>query len=209
MGTTRCKKDSLGEMDSLCSSKSVGGMGFRDIQKFNNALLAKQVWRLVHQKDTLLFKVFNARYFPNCSVLDAPIHPKCSYAWRSILQALEVIEKGAIWRVWSGQQIEAWKHRRLPDPCYSKIITLRVDSIVSRVGDLFYANTRTWDPGKLVANFYPWEAEMVSRVHVSEVCEEDLLVWPFTTDGNYSVKSTYRLLASEEWNANPSSSTIT
>ena len=102
MGTTRCKKDSLGEMDSLCSSKSVGGMGFRDIQKFNNALLAKQVWRLVHQKDTLLFKVFNARYFPNCSVLDAPIHPNCSYAWRNILQALEVIEKGAIWRVWSG-----------------------------------------------------------------------------------------------------------
>ena len=97
----------------------------------------------------------------------------------------------------------------LPDPCYSKIITLRVNSIVSRVGDLFYANIRTWDPGKLVANFYPWEAKMVSRVHVSEVCEEDLLVWPFTTDGNYSVKSTYRLLASGEWNANLSSSTIT
>ncbi|KAK7835049.1 hypothetical protein CFP56_023879 [Quercus suber] len=44
---------------------------------------------------------------------------------------------------------------------------------------------------------------MVSRVHVSEVYEEDLLVWPFMTDGNYSVKSAYRLLASDEWNANP------
>ena len=50
-------------------------MGFRDIQNFNNALLAKQVWRLVHEIDTLLCKVFSAQYFPNCSVLDTPIHP--------------------------------------------------------------------------------------------------------------------------------------
>ena len=35
------------------------------------------------------------------------------------------------------------------------------------------------------------------------------MVWPFTTDGNYSVKSAYCLLASEEGNANSSPSTIT
>ena len=185
------------------------GMGFRDIKKFNNALLVKHVWRLVHQKDTLLYKVFSAWYFLNCSVLDALIHLKRSYAWRSILQAREVIEKCAIWRVGSGLQIEVWKHRWLPDPCYSKIINPGADSSISRVCDLFCSNTRTWDPGKLAATFYPWEAKMVSRGHVSEVCEEDLLVWPFTTDGNYSVKNAYRLLASDEWNANPSSSTIT
>ena len=50
---------------------------------------------------------------------------------------------------------------------------------------------------------------MVRRVHVSEVYEEDLLVWPFTTEGNSSLKSAYRLLALEEGNANPSSSTVT
>ena len=49
---------------------------------------------------------------------------------------------------------------------------------------------------------------MVSQIQVSEVGKEDLLVWPFMTDGNYSVKSAYRLLASEEGNANLSSSAI-
>ena len=59
-------------------------------------MLAKQVWHFIHNKDTLVYKVFSAKYFPNGSVLDAPVHPKSSYAWKSILQAREVIHKGAI-----------------------------------------------------------------------------------------------------------------
>ena len=73
------------------------GMGFWGFQKFNNAMLTKQVWCLIHAKGTLLYKVFSAKYF--LSILEAPIHPKCSYTWSNILQAQEVINKGAIWRV--------------------------------------------------------------------------------------------------------------
>ena len=60
----------------------MGGMSFRDIQKFNNALLAKQVWRLLHEKETLVFKVFSAKYFPSGNILDGHVHPRCSYEWR-------------------------------------------------------------------------------------------------------------------------------
>ena len=45
-----------------------------------------------------MFKVFSAKYFPSGNIFDSNVHPQCSHAWRSILQACDVINKGAIWR---------------------------------------------------------------------------------------------------------------
>ena len=84
-GNGETKKIHWVKWSSLCSSKSIGGMGFRNLQKFNNAMLAKQVWHLIHDKDTLVYKVFSAKYFLEGSILDAPVHPKSSYAWKSIM----------------------------------------------------------------------------------------------------------------------------
>ena len=70
---------------NLCSPKSLGGIGFRDLRQFNNELLGKQVWRLYHEKDTLLYKIFKSKYFPNGNIFDIEINPRCSFAWKSIL----------------------------------------------------------------------------------------------------------------------------
>ena len=38
---------------------------------FNDAMLEKQVWRLFHEKNSLVYKVFRAKYFQSNNVFDA------------------------------------------------------------------------------------------------------------------------------------------
>jgi hypothetical protein len=43
--------------------KTDGGMGFRDFQSFNKALLAKQYWRLWLTPNSLLSQIMEAKYY--------------------------------------------------------------------------------------------------------------------------------------------------
>lgn len=40
--------------DKLCLSKQERGLGFQDLGCFNQALLARQTWRILHFQDSLL-----------------------------------------------------------------------------------------------------------------------------------------------------------
>ena len=90
--------------EKLCQAKNCGGMGFKEIEKFNDALLAKQVWRMLKNPESLCHRVFKAQFFPDCSILEANPLINGSYAWKSILSARDVVRKGMVWRIGDGKQ---------------------------------------------------------------------------------------------------------
>ena len=53
------------------------------------------------------------------------------------------------------------------------------------ISNLFFTGTRRWDEELFDCNFYPWEAEVINGIHVSQVVDMDMLVWPLTPDGMY------------------------
>uniref|UniRef100_A0A453KW74 Uncharacterized protein n=1 Tax=Aegilops tauschii subsp. strangulata TaxID=200361 RepID=A0A453KW74_AEGTS len=71
--------------EKMCAPKREGGLGFRDLQAFNQALLAKQAWRILTSPSSLVARVLKARYFRDSSILTATCPSNASYTFRSIL----------------------------------------------------------------------------------------------------------------------------
>lgn len=69
----------------LTKPKERGGLGFMDIQLFNQALLAKIAWRIITVPDCLLARILKGKYCHNRSFINATVPSVCSHGWRIIL----------------------------------------------------------------------------------------------------------------------------
>ena len=88
----------------------MSGMSFQDLAMFNDSLLAKQVWRLLQNKTSIIYRVFKACFFPNCTIMEAKDLRSRSYSWRSILKGRDVIQRGSHWRIGDGRKVKIWQH---------------------------------------------------------------------------------------------------
>ncbi|XP_059449513.1 uncharacterized protein LOC132180640 [Corylus avellana] len=180
--------------DKLAVDCGRGGLSFRDLECFNQALLAKQGWRLVQHPDSLVAKVLKAKYFPQGNFLDAQLGSHPSYTWRSIWKAKSLLQARMKWRVGNGQSIKIWGDKWLPTPTshvvQSPIHRLTPDACVSELID---EASLWWDTALIHEVFIKEEAETICSMAICPRGQPDVLVWAGTKNGFFTVCSAYHL----------------
>lgn len=178
----------------LCKPKNEGGMGFRDLQKFNNALLAKQVWRLMSNQDSLFGRFFKSKFFPQGTIFDAKEN-RGSFAWKSILKGRDTIKKGMKWRIADGRSVRIFKDHWLPHQNHGRVLSpIGVHCPETRVSSLIDEDLWCWKVDVIDQMFLPFEANMVKAIPLGLNRTSDTIFWPKTRNGMYSVQTGYKLL---------------
>ena len=183
--------------ERLCEAKEVGGLGFKEIEKFIDALLAKQVWRMINNIDSLCHRVFKARFFPNCSISDAKESSSGSYTWKSIIGARDVIRKGMVWRIGTGEAVRIKEDRWLPGRANCSVISpLPPMAPDVKVSSLIDPNRVAWRTEVVQQLFLPHEADIILGSPLSTRRPDDRIIWAHTPSGTFTSCSAYKMLVS-------------
>ena len=169
-------------------------MGFRDLKNFNLAMLAKQGWRLIQEKDSLLYKCFKARYFPRTNFLDASYAHNCSYVWKSLMLAQPILKQGCCWRVGDGSAIQVMVDKWLRHQITNRILHPPVEEEWEwQVSDLIDWQTNCWDREIVENKFQRDDTDAILRIPLSHRQVPDEIFWLHTKSGEYSVKFGYHM----------------
>ncbi|KAA3455485.1 reverse transcriptase [Gossypium australe] len=178
----------------LCRSKEEGGMGFRSLAKFNVALLAKQGWRIMNNTDSLVTRLFKAKYFPNTNFLNSSLGNNCSYTWKSIWAAKGVLGEGICWKVGIGSAISVLHDIWIPDLVNPRLSSHVNTLSVGKVADLIDKNSRKWKSELLESTFSEDIAEKIRHILLAEEPHDDRLAWRGEASSEFTVRSAYKLL---------------
>lgn len=181
---------------NLCLPKDLGGLGFRDIEDFNQALLAKQAWKLLNEPQSLLSQVYKGRYYANKEFLECGKGYRPSYAWRSILFGRELLQKGLIKSIGNGNSTYVWGEKWIMDDSPRRSVNrqllidvmLKVSSLTDGSGG--------WNNDLLVELFPPNEVHRIQQMRPG--LAEDCYIWAYSRQGAYTVKTGYEILVREK-----------
>ncbi|XP_057441354.1 uncharacterized protein LOC130733241 [Lotus japonicus] len=97
--------------ERLTYNKQEGGMGFKDLQIMNQALLARQAWRILHEPNAFWVQVMKGIYFPNEDFSTVRKKRQASWGWASVIHGRDLLIKQGQWAIGDGTRIDLRNHR--------------------------------------------------------------------------------------------------
>ena len=186
--------------DSIAKPKAIGGLGMREFQNFNIALLAKIGWRLLQNPNCLLGRVLFGKYCQDSNILQAEETSTMSHGWRGILKGRDLLLKNLGWIVGNGDSISIWNDPWLSLTCQQRPMGPPNEAHQDlTVADLINAGTGEWDVPKIKLLLPAYEEKILS-INPSLTGAPDKQVWLGTRSGTYSIKSGYYTAVNQEEN---------
>ncbi|CAN6861486.1 unnamed protein product [Brassica oleracea] len=174
----------------LAISKSNGGLGFRDLRLFNQALLANQLWKISRRPQSLIYRIFKHRYFSRSSIWNAKLGYQPSYGWKSLMYGRELLNQGMQINIGNGLTTllsDNW----LPTKPPRAPVLLPYTNPTLTVNTLINPETNQWD-NEIISDLIEQQDHcLIQQQFLSGLQPEDTKIWSHTKDGNYSVKSGY------------------
>jgi hypothetical protein len=154
--------------------KEHGGMGFRHLYGFNLATLGKQGWRLETNQDTIVARVFKARYFPKGSFVNARLGYNPSFVWRSIHASQVVVRGGLKWRVGNDSKVKVWYDPWMRDEGRGFVISsIAIGSEELVVSDLIDHNKHVWRTNTINGLFNARDAQTIVAMPIIDEVEDE------------------------------------
>ncbi|XP_040959149.1 uncharacterized protein [Gossypium hirsutum] len=116
------------------------------------------------------------------------------YTWKSIWATKGVLAEGLCWRVGKGTNISISRDNWIP--VLPRVILPVMNSNLndSKVAELIDSNSRTWKK-ELIEHTFPEDVtEMILSISLAEKPHEDFQVWSVEASGEFTVRSSYKLL---------------
>jgi len=208
--SSETKKIAWVKWENICRSKEAGGLGIRNIQNFNDALLAKWKWRLGTEDNGLWKQVLESKYGSWRNLNDPIVLKSASRWWTNIhkvcggtLQGLW-FDNSFEWVLGDGKKVKFWEDKWVGEETLkSKFPRLYMisdckDGAIGEVGH-WEDNVWHWDLLWRRPRFV-WESTMEKQLLLvidgPRLRKEyfDTWKWKEDEDGIYSVKIAYKTL---------------
>ncbi|KAK2641094.1 hypothetical protein Ddye_022857 [Dipteronia dyeriana] len=84
------------------------GLGFRNLEISNRALLTNRCWRLLKKSDSLAARILKGCYYKDCGLLEASKSSEASFIWNSLVCGKELLEEvdSTLYALWNRTKLK-------------------------------------------------------------------------------------------------------
>ncbi|GJX60328.1 hypothetical protein Tco_0291718 [Tanacetum coccineum] len=77
--------------EDICLPKSEGGLGLRNLEVFNFALMTTHIWNIISSKESLWVRWIHTYKLRGRTIWDVPVKDEMSWGWRKLLQLRDIM----------------------------------------------------------------------------------------------------------------------